>query len=316
VLAANAKLDLRQEFSRASQAFDLDSLKEHLYAYFSDALRTRFAKEIDEHPLGEHIARMMLVNAIINDAGLSWLPETTIMTGRSTEDIMQAYFGASALIEARMLKNLADELSVHLDTGTEYRLRLRIEDAIETVCTWLLRQAGTIDAGFYVSFPEALTAVPKIIGLQDALQSDLAPHAVPPQVLSTIGALSRIDDVLDVALLASSTQTPVERATAAYFMVGQRSGVYPLIRSALESQSTDDLDRPARFALRGRLRENLLAITARVLGQEPNLDQISEGTSLWLDALGRELTPLAGGESPLCNLVVANERLTRRTVSA
>jgi glutamate dehydrogenase len=315
VLAANAKLDLRQEFHRASEAFSVDSLREHLHAYFSDTLRKRFAQEIDDHPLGAHIARMMLVNAIINDAGVSWLPETTIMTGRSTEDIMQAYFGASALIEARMLKGLADDLSTHLDTATEYRLRLRIEDAIETVCTWLLRQSSTVDASFNVSFPEALAAVPKLVGLVDPLQNELAPHAVAPQVLATIGALSRIDDVLDVALLASSTRTPVDRAAAAYFMVGQRSGVYPLVRNALESQSGEDLDRPARFALRGRLRDNLLAVTGHVLSQEANIEHLSEGTALWLDALGREMAPLDGGESPVCNLVVANERLLRRTLS-
>ena len=315
-IAANAKADLREELRRASEAFPLDSLKEYLLDYFSATLRPRFVAEVEHHPLGGDIARMMLTNKIIGDAGASWLPETTIMTGRSTADILHAYFAAQALLDSRTLKRRIDEAEAGLPASTEYALRLQVEDAIETVCSWLLRREAPVNVGFYQTFSEAQANVGALLPL-DKAEAKL-PDASPPTVTATallaaeVEALRYTDDVLDVALLASETTTAVPRAARAYFLAGQQGGLYPIVRQALDSQSGEDLDRPARVSLRTQLRLHLLALARHLLDTEPDLEKLSPAGHASLDSLAREMAPLNEGERPLCNLVMAVERVRRR----
>lgn len=312
VLCAYAKLDLRQELSLHAEAFPLDSLKEHLLSYFPKALHERFLQDIERHPLGDHIARMVLTNALIGDAGASWLPETSIMTGRSTADILHAYFAAEALLDARGLKGQVDALEAQLPAALEYRLRLRIQDAVESVCNWLLHRERPVQSGFYRTFPQATASLGEMLNLADPLEKDLAGSVVPGTLQKQAGVLSRIDDVLDVALLASDNEVQVSRAARAFYLVGKKTGIYPMMRNIFETTSTDDLDRPARVGLRDQLRFNLLALSALLLKQEADLQQLSAHAQGWLEALGREVTPLDGGERPLSNLVMAAERIKRR----
>ncbi|HET6344110.1 MAG TPA: hypothetical protein VFH51_04215, partial [Myxococcota bacterium] len=308
----NAKLDLRQELGRAAQAFPLESLQEHLFSYFPESLTKQFSDDIRHHPLAINIARTILTNWIIGDAGASWLPETSTMTGRSTADILYAYFAASALLEARTLKQQVDLVEARIDAATEYKLRLRIEDALEEVCTWLLRRQEPTSDGFYRAFPVALATLPGLMNLQDDLQTALTRVNAPKEMQSTVAILPRIDEVLDVALLASQSGQPVPRASEAIYLVGEKCGILPLIRHALESSSLEDLDRPSRFALRGQLRKQLLHLASGLMRAEENLKSVSEGTHAWMDALQKEVAPLDAGERPLCNLVMASERIARR----
>ena len=312
VLTAYAKLDLRQELSRAAEAFPLESLKEHLLSYFASSLRPRFLEDIEKHPLGLSIARMMLTNAIVGDAGASWVSETALMTGRGTADILHAYFAASALLDARVLKNDVDALEASLPAALEYRLRLRIEDAVEEVCNWLLRREAPVSISFYRTFAESQVAMASLLNLADPLEKDLKAAGSAGPLTHHVGVLSRIDDVLDVALLASREEVPVLRAGQAFMLVGERTGIYALVRNMFETTSVDDLDRPARASLRFSLRQNLSDLTAHLVRTEPDLNALSPDTQAWLDALGREVAPLDSGERPLSNLVVAGERISRR----
>jgi glutamate dehydrogenase len=312
-LAANAKLDMRQELGRATAAFPLDSLKEYLFSYFPAALTERFAEDIRHHPLAINIARTVLVNRLVGDVGASWLSEMSIMTGRSTADILHAYFGASALIDARTLKQQVDALEPRLDANVEYRLRLRIDDALEEVSMWLLRRKAPAGDAFYKAFPAAMLTLPAVAGAVDDLQTLLQPLQPPADLERAIAVLPRIDAVLDIALLASQSEEPVARASAAFFLVSSRSGIGHLLQHAAEGQSTDDLDRPARLALHGQLRHHMLQLAHGLMRTEPDLTALGEASSAWLDGLARELEPLDTGAPPVCNLVVAIERIARRS---
>ena len=101
-----------------------------------------------------------------------------------------------------------------------------------------------------------------------------------------------------MALLASQSGQPVPRASEAIYLVGEKCGILPLIRHALESTSVEDLDRPSRFALRGQLRKQLLHLASGLMRSEENLKTVSEGTLAWMDALQREIAPLDAGERP------------------
>jgi glutamate dehydrogenase len=314
-LAANAKLDMRQELGRLQDDFPLEGIGEHLVSYFPDSLVQRFRDDIWHHPLAINIARTILGNWVIGDAGCSWLPETTLMTGRSTAEILKAYFSAATLLGAPALKRSIDSFEAQVDTATEYRLRLRIEDALEEITTWLLRRGPVDTQIFRNNFTAALGVVPKVVNIVDDLGEPLRKAGVGAAQLEAYTALIRIDEVLDVALLASETGDSVERAAGALYCVGEGSSLLAILRNAEQSSSTDDLDRPARFALRGQLRANLLDLSGRLLRAEADLQHLSGKTKGSLDSLQKDLLPLQATEQPLCNLVMASERVSRRAPS-
>lgn len=312
-IAANAKLDLRQELGREAQIFPLESIQEYLFGYFPDVLLEKFGHDVRHHPLGINIARTILVNTIVADAGASWLPETTILTGRSTADILHAYFGASALLDARHLKAQVNDLEPKLDVHLEYKLRLIIEDALEAVCTWLLRRETAAHQSFYTLFPQALHALPERLELAGDFQQALADVGASADFIHTLRALPCINDALDIALLASSAQVALPSAMEAFYIVGEKTGIHNVLKRAFETTASEDLDRPARFVLIGQLRQHVLTLAQNVLTHEAELTQLSAETQARLEALHRELSPLDTGERPICNLVVAAERIARKS---
>ena len=313
-LASNAKLDLRQELGRAAESFPLESLHAFLFSYFPTSLHQRFGDDIRNHPLGINIARTILVNWVLGDAGVSWLAEASLMTGRPTADLIHGYFAANELLGARQLKSQVTQFEAAIDAPTEYAVRLRIEDALEEVTTWLLRHPGPLGDPFKKAFADALAILPKVLTLQDELSAPLTAAKVSDTFVSTLSVLARADEALDIALLAAQTGEPVARAAQAFYVVGERTGLLGILRTALQSTSTDDLDRPARVALREALRAHLVRLAGSLLHTERDLGTVGEA-SAWLDGLQRELAPLDQGDRPLCNLVMAAERVQRRAAT-
>ena len=310
-IASNAKLDLRQELGRYVASFPVEKMQEHLFSYFPASLQKRFTDDIRNHPLAINISRTILVNWVIADAGVSWLPETTLMTGRPTSDILHGYFAATELLGARALKMAVDKLEAQVEAAVEYRIRLRIEDALEEVTTWLLRRPEPVSDAFKAAFKAAVKTLPGVVSIQDELRTSLTAAQADANFIEQIGVLAHIDEVLDVALLAANTGESVPRAAAALYAVGNSTGLLALMRRAFETNSTDDLDRPARFALRGSLRANLVKLASGLLRSEPDLQHVSEKSKTWLENLHRELTTLDNGERLLCNLVICAEQVSR-----
>ena len=314
-IAAYAKLDLRQELNRLSEAFSLEQLREHLVAYFPSSMRPRFDAAIAGHPLAIHMARTILTNAIVADAGASWLAETAGMTGRETAEILHAYLLASRLIGAAALKQEVDRLEPQLGTTQEYGLRLAIEDALENVCNWVLRQGPKpIAPELQQNLSTALQVLPQVATLSQELPlilAELPGLAAEPGFVALLPVLAHVDMALDIAQLATQRHEPVLRVAQALVLVGDKSGMLAIIAQATQGSSPGGLDRPARMALREQLRGHLVAITSQFLQREPDLASPSGLGLSWLDAIQRDLASLGLEDAALPNLVMAVERVGR-----
>lgn len=308
MLCANAKLDMKQELAR-THIFPASALADELLSYFPSSVAERFRDEILAHPLADDIARTMLVNRLIGDVGASWLAETTLMTGRSTEEILNAYFKATELVGATEVKRELDRIQDHLTTDREYELRLITEDALEEVSNWILHHSGPLRTDFYKAFALALQAPYSagneagLAAFQKAVET-LTAEQVPHALAVKLEALRHINEVLDVAVLATESGETVTRAAGALYAIGSNSGLIELIRDALSRTGEEDLDRPARMALRGLLRRQLIALAAELLRHEKDVQHVSATSKVWVDGLRNDLLPLVGGDKPLCNLVV------------
>lgn len=310
ILCANAKLDLKQELNLAP-SFDVARLRQELVDYFPQSLLKHFEDDVLNHPLGLDVARTILTNGIIGDAGSTWLVETSLMTGRNTAEILDAYLQASQLLGAPELKRQITQLESTMPTALEYQVRLRLEDAIDEVCQWLLRQPGAATAVFRKTFAAAFAARLAQNSTSDDLRTALQANPATKSLGDVCAVLAHIGELLDVALLAADSSEEVSRASSAFYLLGTGSGLLPLIRGALDGAGVEDLDRPARMALREQLRGQLVSLSATVLKREENVAQVSDKTRSWLDALQKELLPLATAPVALCNLVIAVDRTLR-----
>ena len=315
IVAANAKLDMSQELVK-SESFGLKRLASCLLGYFPASIAEQFADDIGDHPLGIDIARTVMINRILGDAGASWLAETTLRTGCATADILDAYLQASTLLGAPALKDQISALEGVLDADIEYQIRLAVEDAIETVANWQLRSRTRVNDRFVKIFRETLVCLPDTMreGDVDALgttSAGLRMANVPQELADTIVTLEHVDEALDITMLAFSKEVDVQRACAAIYTTGYHSGLLPLIRAANEGDGSQDLERPARVALRDQLRRLLAMIAADLNGLEANFNSLSKPSATWFAALREDLAPLSNGKGELSGLVIAVDRAER-----
>ncbi len=317
VLAANAKLDFRQELMRA-ESFGLECMRDDLFAYFPKPLQKRFAKDILEHPLAINIARTILTNRVMDDAGATWLTELTLRTGRATNEIIDSYLTASRLLGADAIKQEITRIENSIDTAREYGIRLEIEDAIEEVSSWLLRHDNTVPKGFDAALTAALDALPECLDVREtelitAREHEHEADGFDGKLARRLAVMEQhVGEAVDVALLASTAGVDLLRAGATYVGLGESTGLLPLIRGSLEGTSAENLDRPARYAVRAQLRGQLVHLTAELLQRKQELASLSDDWQRRIDELKREILPLARDSRELCNLVMAADRVERQ----
>jgi NAD-specific glutamate dehydrogenase len=149
-----------------------------------------------------------------------------------------------------------------------------------------------------------------------AAANELERGRVPSDLVERLLAMERVHEALDIAQLAAESGEDVERAAAAVYLVGQNSGLLALVRSSLDGANKEDLDRPARVALRDQLRRQLVYMATQISKGEKSLTALSPKTVALLDALQKDLAPLSAGRGELSALVIAADRIDRRMRAA
>ncbi len=303
-LAAQAKLCLREALEH-SPLFDAKRLRSFLFAYWPKVVSERFGKYIETHPLAGNIARTVLTNTIIDDAGASWVAELSMGIGCPAGEVAEGFLQARELLGIVKLKERIDEAAPNLDSATEYMARLIIEESTEVVCMWLLRRPQLIDEYFSEAFAMIVEGLPDLLPPQHqeiyrGQKVELGLSRVPPDLAEDFTRLSFFEDALDIAKCACLTGKPISLCTRAFYLAGDTSGVLDLASQAVMAGSSSLLERPARLALRDRLRSLLVSICMRILGKhqskdgDDNLD-VSDEVMSWLQGI-REEVNLLGGE--------------------
>ena len=316
-LAANAKLHMLQTLAEGSQ-FDLERLESYLIDYFPESVIKKHRKDVLNHPLGLNIARTMLTNRVIGDAGATLLSEIFVQTGRQPGEIISAYLQASELLSTTELKAQINDIEQDLKSETEYSARLIIENAVEGVTNWLLRRSSPMTADFVTTFNTVLLQLSTLMPLDDAEQCaaesvDLRMANIPRSTAELLAMLCHYEDALDISQVVVSTGESVQVAASALYSVGHGTCLIELIRNSVESKSKSLLDRPARSALRDQLRAQLVSLSCRILnyGNFESHD-ISDQSLEMLETLQRELAPMVKeGELELSALVIATDRINR-----
>jgi glutamate dehydrogenase len=323
VLLPYAKMALYGELI-ASDLPDAAELDRELRGYFPAALRDGLAAQIAAHPLHREITATVATNDLVNRAGITFVDEMRVRTGRTAPDAARAYTIVRDVFDLQLLWTEIEALDNKVVAAVQIDMLLEIISLIEHAAAWLLR-TGRLDLSRETSrlapSARALAAsLSELLPKGDA--SFLAERAqrfretgVPEALAKRIATLTFLACALDIGDLAERSAQPLDRAARIYYGVGAQFALDEMRAAArrLPAESPwqklaveamiDDL-----FALQADLAARILASGCAAKPDPLVAWSAAHAASLApAEALARELR--AATTPDLAMLVVASRQL-------
>ena len=276
-LMAHVKLALKDDIL-ASDLPDQEVFAARLPSYFPTPLQSRFTPEIRNHQLRREIITTMLVNDMVDTAGITFAYRITEDVGVSTVDAMRSYVAADAIFGIgdiwRNIRSasLEHNISVHVSD----RMTLDLRRLIDRAGRWLLNYrpqplASGAEINRFAAKVAALT--PRMlewlrgddhaIVLKEA--GEFTSHGVPKDLAFAIsGGLYRYSllDVIDVADIVDRDETEVADT---YFALMDNLGTDGLLTAVSGLPRDDRWHALARLAIRDDIYSSLRTLTSDVL---------------------------------------------------
>jgi glutamate dehydrogenase len=322
VLLAYAKLALDVEIL-ASDLPDTPELADQLLTYFPVALCDRLGTLIPTHPLRREITATVVINDLVNRAGITFVNEMQARTGRTAPEIARAYLIAREIFDLRDLcaeiEALDNKVSAQLQTET----LLEIGSVVEHAAGWLLR-ANRLDIGgeiarFRPAVRDLAAKVAELLppderALFDERVALFAAAGVPQALATRLGGVIFLTTSLEVGELAARTSQPIARAAQTFYRVGARLAFDELRNTARRLPAETAWQKAATatliedfYALQADLAERILR----------GADSTADPLAAWTQAHAAEIVPAdaiatdlrAAGAPDLAMLVVAARQL-------
>ncbi|MFT4042171.1 MAG: NAD-glutamate dehydrogenase [Gordonia sp. (in: high G+C Gram-positive bacteria)] len=298
-LMAHVKLIAKADLL-ASDLPDNDVFADRLVGYFPAPLRQRFAGEIHGHRLRREIVATVLVNDVIDGAGLTHLFRLREATGATTTEAVRAFvvaervFGMSDLF-TRILHAPAPVAVV--DSMMFYARRLLFRAS-----RWFLafRPQPLAIAAEITRYTDRIAELSTVFdgwfGASSAADVDQrVAHYESAGVATDLARTVAVSlhrfcllDIIDAAEIAD--RDPVEVGEL-YFAVMENFGLEDLLTAVSRLDSGDRWHALARLALRDDIHGALRAVTLKILeSSEPDestADKITEWEASYSSRLGR-----------------------------
>ena len=323
VVLAYSKIALFDELL-ASDVPEDPFLRRELEHYFPEALRSRYADQIREHPLRREIIATRVTNSVVDRAGTTFIFRLTEETGMAAPDVARAHTAAREIFGLRALWAQIAALDDVVNTDTQITLLLEVRRLAERATRWLLRNrtqpldiAATTEF-FQPGVQELALLIPKLVteNRRRMLERAVAGHVgggVPDDLAWSVVTLPDLISALDITTVARSTQRPVGEVAGVYFALDEHLKLDWLRGRIFDLPRDDRWQTLARAALREDLHVVHSAITAEVLRTSPPGAQGREQVRRWIEtidaAIDRCLRLLGdiinSGRSDLATLSVA-----------
>ncbi|HEU0042161.1 MAG TPA: NAD-glutamate dehydrogenase domain-containing protein, partial [Jiangellaceae bacterium] len=258
-----------------------------LHAYFPSALRERFDDRIDDHPLRPEIITNMVINQLVNEAGITFAFRLQMETGGSLEDLARAHTVAGVTFRMPELMSAITALDNVVPAELQTRMRLEGRTITERATRWLVvNRRPPIDIAWQTGFFEApiarlLEALPDVlVGRELDLfvqrRDDLLAVGVPKELAERVAVLPPAYAGLGMVENSLNTGTDLLEVARVHFTVGEHLELGWLLERIVALPRDDRWQTMARAALRDDLHAVHAAITAQVIQHtEEGLDPSS-----------------------------------------
>ncbi|MDF2823048.1 MAG: NAD-glutamate dehydrogenase, partial [Mycobacterium sp.] len=334
-LMAHVKLALKDEVL-ASELPDQDVFASRLPAYFPAPLRENFTSEIRSHQLRREIVTTMLVNDLVDTAGISYSYRVTEDVGVGPVDAVRTYmatdaiFGVSDVWRRIRQASLDNGVPVHVSD----RMTLDVRRLVDRAGRWLLnnrpqplavgaeinRFAAKV-AALTPRMPEWLRGADKAIVTKEA--AEFAAHGVPEELAYQVSSGLYQYSLLDIIDVADIVERDEAEVADAYFALMDHLGTDGLLTSVSGLPRDDRWHSLARLAIRDDIYSSLRTLTLDLLAVgephesgEEKIDEWHHTNGSRLERARRTLDEIyADDERDLATLSVAARQIRNMTRS-
>jgi glutamate dehydrogenase len=275
VLLAYTKITAADELIGTSLPDD-PYLHRLLHAYFPQAVRERFAEQIDQHALRREIITTLLVNDTVNTGGSTMLHRLREETGASLEEIVRAQLTAREIFGLGAVWDSVEALDNVVAASVQTRIRLHSRRLVERGTRWLLNNrpqplelAETVDF-FSEGVARVSAELPKLLRGGNAewyqsIHDEMAGEGVPDELARRVAGFSSTFPALDIVQVADRMQKDPLDVAEVYYDLADRLGIARLMNRIIELPRADRWQSMARASIREDLYAAHAALTADVL---------------------------------------------------
>ncbi len=332
-LMAHTKLALKDKVL-ASDLPDQEVFAARLPSYFPAELRERFTPEIRSHQLRREIVATMLVNDVVDTAGISYVYRIVEDVGVRPVDAVRSYVAAEAIfgigdVWRRIRKaSLDDDIPVE----TSDRMTLDLRRLIDRAGRWLLNnrpQPLAVGAEINRFAAKVAALTPQMMDWlrgdelaivnQDA--GNFISHGTPEGLAYAVATGLNQFSLLDVIDIADIVDRDPAEVADTYFALMDNLGTEGLLTAVSGLPRDDRWHALARLAIRDDVYSSLRALTFDVLAVgepdetgEQKLAEWQHNNGSRLDRARRTLTEVyADDERDLATLSVAARQIRNMT---
>ncbi|QWF83456.1 NAD-glutamate dehydrogenase [Amycolatopsis sp. CA-230715] len=301
-LLAHVKLDLKDELL-ASELPDVEVFARRLGEYFPKPLRDRFGEAIAQHPLHRQIITTLLVNEVVDGAGVSYAFRLAEEMNATATDAVRAYAVVTSVYDLPSIWKAIDALDNKVPTEVADRMMLETRRLLDRAARWFLTNrpqplaVGAEIARFGDTVGQLVPQVNRLLrGREietvteniDQLISDGVPEELARRVaelLHTYGLL----DVTEVAELAEqdgdveAERSAIETAEL-YYALSDHLDVDKMLTSISSLERGNRWHALARLALRDDLYSSLRAIALDALRHSDPSEPADQKIDKWEQA--------------------------------
>ncbi|WP_199442408.1 NAD-glutamate dehydrogenase [Umezawaea beigongshangensis] len=331
-LLAHVKLQLKEEVL-ASELPSGEAFARKLPGYFPSLLRERFGDVIGNHPLSKQIITTVVVNEVVDGAGISYPFRLAEEISASPTDAVRAYAVVTAVWDLPSLWQQIRELDNVVPTDVADEMVLETRRLLDRASRWLLTNRpqplavnSTISRFAEVVGELAPRSMELLRGDEHRTVADhaerLAASGVPRELADRVASLLYtygLFDVREVAELAEreaggggvGPERSYRETAEVYYALSDHLGIDRMLVSVSGLERVNRWHALARLALRDDFYSSLRAITLDVLrGSDPG-DSPEEKIEKWEEI---NSSRLARARASLEDLTRAN-RLDLATLS-
>ncbi len=328
-LMAHVKLGLKEQML-GTELPEQDVFASRLPHYFPTPLRDRFTPEIRSHQLRREIVTTMLINDLVDTAGISYAFRITEDVGVGSVDAVRTYVATDAIFGVGEIWRQIR--AANLPVALSDRLTLDTRRLIDRAGRWLLNYrpqplaVGAEINRFAAKVKELtprmsqwLRGDDKAIAEKEA--AEFASQGAPEDLAYVVAAGLYRFSLLDIIDIADINDIDAAEVADTYFALMDRLGTDGLLTAVSELPRNDRWHSLARLAIRDDIYASLRSLCFDVLAvgepDESGEEKIAEWEHLSASRVERARRTLIeiqeSGEKDLATLSVAARQIRRMT---
>ncbi|WP_176561183.1 NAD-glutamate dehydrogenase [Mycobacterium neglectum] len=331
-LMAHVKLALKDDVL-ASDLPDQEAFASRLPTYFPVRLREQFSTDIRSHQLRREIVTTMLVNDLVDTAGISYAYRVTEDVGVGPVDAVRSYAATDAIFRiGEVLRQIRAASDNGVSVAVSDRMTLDLRRLIDRAGRWLLnyrpqplavgaetnRFAAKV-AALTPRMSEWLRGDDKAIVAKEA--GEFASHGVSDDLAYMVATGLYQYSLLDVIDIADIVDRDTAEVADTYFALMDHFNTDSLLTAVSRLERDDRWHSLARLAIRDDIYGSLRALCFDVLAvgepDENGVEKIAEWELTNSSRVARARRTLAeiyeGGDLDLATLSVAARQIRSMT---